>query len=608
MYGKKLDKLAADSDQKFAKINKGLTNLSNNGKQAAKSISEIDKRIQSLRERVNLTVDTSAIKAANREIAALQKQKEKMEGLGMRGSVGSRIGGLGKGLIVGAIAGLGTGALSAVIDKAVESTAKYEKFEAVLSNTLGSRGVGKNVMSEISDFASKTPFQVDELTASYVKLANQGFTPTLRQMTSLGDLASSTGKSYDQLSEALLDAQQGEFERLKEFGIRAESQGKKVAFTFKGQTTVVDKTAASMRAYVLSLGNAVGVSGAMEKIAATTGGELSNLGDNVDLLWKAVGERFNPQIRSGTGLLNKFVSTVRGWMKIPVEKKVQDEIIKIRQLQVELTSANTSEARRKEILQELSDINPKITEGISSQAIEYDKLATNIERVVSGLRDKIAVENLNKEFAPTLSKYYDLQKRREERMAYLRSRAFELNPMVAKSPNLTDEQKFAFISKSLSAQDSQWYRENEDKRGRVRSPFSKDAQYFGTAFQGLMATDAELKKMAPEYQKFQDKKNFMMGEMERKLGTTEEQIKLAGGGTASGGGKGAGGRSLDTAGINSVSSGETVKNIYVNINQLIGEYNAISNTVRESAGRAKDIVLEALTTSVNDANLAGGGD
>ena len=52
--------------------------------------------------------------------------------------------------------------------------------------------------------ASKTPFAVVELTQAFVKLANQGFRPTTDELRKLGDLASSTGKQFDQLAEAII--------------------------------------------------------------------------------------------------------------------------------------------------------------------------------------------------------------------------------------------------------------------------------------------------------------------------------------------------------------------------------------------------------------------
>jgi len=166
----------------------------------------------------------------------------------------------------------------------------------------------------ISDFASKTPFAVDQLTNSYVKLANQGFTPVEKEMTSLGDLASSTGKSFDQLTEALIDAQVGEFERLKEFGIRANKEGNSVKFTFKGVQKQVAFTDTAIRNYVLSLGEAAGVSGSMAAISKTTGGQISNLGDKITQLYVKIGTRLNTEISSTIGIMASLIDEVSSFV------------------------------------------------------------------------------------------------------------------------------------------------------------------------------------------------------------------------------------------------------------------------------------------------------
>lgn len=189
----------------------------------------------------------------------------------------------------------------------VNTTAEFQKMEAVLTNTLGSESLAQQSMAQIVAFASKTPFQVNELTDSFVKLANRGFKPTMAEMTALGDLASSTGKSFDQLTEAALDAMTGEFERLKEFGVRASSEGDKVQFTFKGVTTEVKKTDGAIKDYLLSLGQAEGVSGAMAAISETVGGKISNLGDNVDQLKLAIGNQTSGVFAASIDWLSEFV-------------------------------------------------------------------------------------------------------------------------------------------------------------------------------------------------------------------------------------------------------------------------------------------------------------
>lgn len=171
----------------------------------------------------------------------------------------------------------------------VETTGKFQTFEAVLTNTLGSNSKARKAIDEISKFAAQTPFSVDQLTASFVKLANQGFVPTTGELRKLGDLSASVGKDFDQLTEALIDAQVGEFERLKEFGIRASKEGDQVRFTFKGIETQTDFTNEAIRDYILSLGDLQGVSGSIAAISATVTGKVSNLGDNFTQLQNNIG-------------------------------------------------------------------------------------------------------------------------------------------------------------------------------------------------------------------------------------------------------------------------------------------------------------------------------
>ena len=185
----------------------------------------------------------------------------------------------------------------------IETTSTFQRFESVLTNTLGSESEAQKALDRITDFASKTPFSVSELTDSFVRLANQGFKPTSEEMRKLGDLASSTGKEFVMLTEAIIDAQVGEFERLKEFGIRASKQGDQVTFTFKNVKTQVDFTSDAIQNYILSLGDLKGVSGAMVGISNTLGGQISNLGDSFDKMKDTIGDALMPVL---TSVINKF--------------------------------------------------------------------------------------------------------------------------------------------------------------------------------------------------------------------------------------------------------------------------------------------------------------
>jgi len=208
---------------------------------------------------------------------------------------------------VSAIVGFG----KAVLD----ATAEYQKFQAVLGNTLGSSALANLKLKELQEFAANTPFGVNELTGAFVKLANSGFKPTGNEMRKLGDLAASTGKSFDQLAEAIIDAQTGEFERLKEFGVRAKDAGDSVIFTYKGVQTQVDKTSESIRNYITSLGDAEGTSGAMAKISETLGGKISNLGDSWDQMLIVVGGNTEGIFNSAIDIIGTAINSITKYNK-----------------------------------------------------------------------------------------------------------------------------------------------------------------------------------------------------------------------------------------------------------------------------------------------------
>jgi hypothetical protein len=209
--------------------------------------------------------------------SALNRMEGDIKNTGKRAESASRdsFGKIG-GIIAGAFS---VQAIMGFTKQILAARGEFERFGAVLTNTLGSSSAAQAALTDITKFAAQTPFAVNELTGAFVKLSNQGFRPTLTEMQKLGDIASSTGKDFDQLAEAIIDAQVGEFERLKEFGIRAQKEGDRVKFTFKGVATEVAYTEQAMRAYILSLGDLQGVSGSMDAISQTLEGRISNLGD-----------------------------------------------------------------------------------------------------------------------------------------------------------------------------------------------------------------------------------------------------------------------------------------------------------------------------------------
>lgn len=174
-----------------------------------------------------------------------------------------------------------------------DTTAQYQKLHAVLETVTGSGARADAVFQRLADFAKRTPFQLTEVVDAFAKLQARGIKPTEQLLVALGNTASGMGKTLDQAVEALADAAVGEFERLKEFGIKASAQGDQVALTFKGVTTTVARNADAITGYLENIGN-TDFAGGMERQAATAGGAMSNLKDSAAGLAAEFGGNLTP--------------------------------------------------------------------------------------------------------------------------------------------------------------------------------------------------------------------------------------------------------------------------------------------------------------------------
>ncbi len=86
------------------------------------------------------------------------------------------------------------------------------------------------IMQYAINLANKTPFEGGELVEGASKFEAMGMAAQ-KWLPLAGDMAAATNKSFDQATEALIDAQNGELERLKEFGItkaKIVEQGEKM--------------------------------------------------------------------------------------------------------------------------------------------------------------------------------------------------------------------------------------------------------------------------------------------------------------------------------------------------------------------------------------------
>jgi len=332
-----------------------------------------------------------------------------------------------------------TNSLRNIASKVLDTGVQFEKFEAVLTVALGSESAAAKALENLSKFAAETPFQLTELTESFVKLVNRGFKPTNEELRNIGDLAASQGKSFDQLVEAILDAQTGEFERLKEFGIKARSEGDKVSIAFRGQNVEIEKTEEAIRNAILAFGELEGVTGTMAKVSETTGGQLSNLTDKLDALYNKIFEKAKSSIDSAVAGFSRLVDVIGEFFDgtdAAVKKyeeaqrgfdKTQQSIKPLVDRYIELKSqTQLNAAEQEELKNVIQDIARVIPEAVTAFDQYGNALDINADRFAEFIgRQRQFVQDLN---ADAIG---DLQSDLDVAIRTVRDRSATINQILA---------------------------------------------------------------------------------------------------------------------------------------------------------------------------------
>lgn len=269
---------------------------------------------------LGLAVDSKDLRPANRELDNLTKKSQKAEkatkGLGRASRETKR----GTEVLASSLFRLaGTVSVVALIAsglrEVVSVTREFDILSAGLETATGSAQGAAQAFTAIQEFASTTPYDLQQVTDAFITLVNRGLTPSEEALTSYGDTAAALGKDLSGLINAVANATVGEFETLKTFGIKAKDQGDQISFTFRGVTTTVAKTSRDIEGYLINLGQ-VNFAGAMEKRMMTLDGALSNFGDSwdklvLDVSQSGLGDAIEGSVRVGIKVLEELGYQIR---------------------------------------------------------------------------------------------------------------------------------------------------------------------------------------------------------------------------------------------------------------------------------------------------------
>ncbi len=200
--------------------------------------------------------------------------------------------------LTGAFTGIAAG-VAGVAAYGTSIASAYEDAGLTLQTLYGSQEAAQQKFEWLADFAATTPFEFPELLESATRLKAYGMDIEQYGQT-VGDTAAAMGKPIMAVVEALADAQQGEFERMKEFGIKAVEITKKnyeqlgasledagqTALTYmdengKQQIAVVDRNNKEMVTSTIAAIWNDKYAGAMEARSKSFSGMLSTIKDNM---------------------------------------------------------------------------------------------------------------------------------------------------------------------------------------------------------------------------------------------------------------------------------------------------------------------------------------
>lgn len=195
---------------------------------------ETNLKIKSSKEKLKQL--SSAFKKNSLAIKAAREKVKKM-GITIKNSITNTIK-----KAVKTIATLGTAIATLGVATGFKEAFNLEGYKLQLETATKSTEKAGILMANAIKFANNTPFETGEVVEATAKMESYGISAN-KWLVDVADMAGATNKSIDQATEAMADGVMGEFERLKEFGIKkemliakaAKEYGEGIVFNKKGQ-------------------------------------------------------------------------------------------------------------------------------------------------------------------------------------------------------------------------------------------------------------------------------------------------------------------------------------------------------------------------------------
>lgn len=392
--------------------------LTINGAQAANTLQDMEKSARDLRRMLSkIPVDSKEFKEASAKAAELDKRikdaKESMRAM--------RTESVSLSSIITKVAAGFTVAYTAVrgFFSSLNSASKLEQLNISFEVFLGSAEKAKQVVAELRKFADLTPFETEPVNNAGRALLAFGFSaeeliPTL---TKIGDVASGTGKDFNELAliygkakaQGLIQGE--ELNQLAEAGIPIYAELAKVLDTDESKIRKLGEQGriqfSDLERVFTNLTSEGGrFAGLMERQSKSLDGLFSTLASAIQGKVTNVITGLFPLIKSVTQAFIDFLS-------VPLSETLEQERQAFNGLALGILNAKEGTEERTAGIRRLQDQYPAFLGNIDAEKVTNEQLKPILEQINQSYVIRIALQKQQEKLQPLL----EAQAEQESRLA-----------------------------------------------------------------------------------------------------------------------------------------------------------------------------------------------
>jgi hypothetical protein len=247
----------------------------------------------------------------------------------------------------------------------------------------------------------------------------------MKEMENLGDLSAALGKPMDLLTGAVMDAVDPV--RWRNLGIVVSREGSRMTGSFKGMQVEVEATTKGALEMATAFGQMEGVAGGMAAVSLTVAGKLSNLEDNIQALFKSIGNRTSGIIKGFLDFANEGIGALTSAIDDNVSAVTREKNAVLGMFGV-LSQANIATATREAILKRLAAEYPEYLRLMGDEQTSVEKARDVYKELNTQYRQRLKLAVAEK----TLAKDIEASVKAVERMVDAELQREELRKRMEK--------------------------------------------------------------------------------------------------------------------------------------------------------------------------------